>query len=114
MKLIAKLVIAGTLLTGLSFADDDRRGRYGRADRDNDHYRDTRYRTYDYDRYTYRDNAYRNYRYRNDAYRNYGYTNDRYRNLPPGIQKKLRRGGTLPPGQSRRLNRDRNNWRYYR
>jgi hypothetical protein len=29
----------------------------------------------------------------------------RYRNLPPGLQKKLARGGSLPPGWAKRLER---------
>jgi hypothetical protein len=108
MKRIAKLVLAGALLAGLSFAGQ-RGNQWSRADRDSNsrdsyRYNDSRYRNYDYNRYSYRSN---------DHYRNYGYRSDRYRNLPPGIQKKLRRGGTLPPGQARRLNRDRS-WRYYR
>ena len=107
MKLIAKLVIAGTLLTGLSFAKQPR-DRWSRADRDDYRYGNSRYQTYNYDRYNYRNDGYRDYNYGGSRY-NY----DRYRNLPPGIQKKLRRGGTLPPGQQRRLNRDRYP-RYYR
>jgi hypothetical protein len=108
MKLIARLAVVGMLLTGIGFARDswDRRGRndssYNRSyDRDDYRYRD----------YRYRDNGYRNNTYRNNAYRYDSYRGNGYRNLPPGIQKKLRRGGSLPPGQAKRLNRDRY-WRY--
>jgi len=72
---------------------DDDRGRSGRHhdDYDNDHRRDS-------DRY--------------DGYR-FGdrdrdillscLSNYQFESLPPGIQKKLARGGTLPPGQAKKL-----------
>jgi hypothetical protein len=83
MRSISKVLIAGLLLTGLSFAGD--RGKWRRSDRDN-------YRSYDrgYSR-DYRN--YNDYGFRGNAYnrsRNYrDYRPDRYRNLPPGLQKKL-------------------------
>lgn len=89
MMLVAKLAIACMLLTGISFGKDRR------WNRDIRHYS-----SYDdYSRYGHNDE-----RYGADPYRNSRYNS---RRLPPGIQKKLRRGGSLPPGHAGRLNRDR-------
>ena len=38
-----------------------------------------------------------------DATRIRSHYGSRYRNLPPGLQKKLARGGTLPPGWQKKM-----------
>ncbi len=92
MKIIARIVVAGLLLTGLSFAKHPDRNWRG----DNrSYYRDYN-GSYPYSQ-TYRGNsASRDYRYRDYKYRNSyrvppGLQNRRYQDLPPGIQRKLRR-----------------------
>ena len=95
MRIIARLLVCGILLTGLSFAKHNGHRGY----RDDNRWSRPAY-TWN-DSYGYQDN----YRNRSDPYPYWsGYS--RYgQTLPPGIRKKLRRGGTLPPGQAKRLNR---------
>ena len=45
----------------------------------------------------------RHYGYRPYGYRSYGYYAPRYRSLPPGLQKKVERGGQLPPGWRKKI-----------
>jgi hypothetical protein len=113
MRLIAQVIVATMLLTGIGFAKGPKykssKNYYGDDYRGRD--RDSRYRDNDY---RYRNNNYRNYNYRNY---NYGNSNGSYRNLPPGIQQKLYRGGSLPPGHAKRMNRNgwhRDSYRYDR
>ena len=89
--------------------NDDRGGNYDRdrdrdydRDRDRDYDRDRdRDRYHDYDRYRLSDRD-RDRLLRDVLVGHYGavYESDRnrYKSLPPGLQKKLRRGGDLPPG----------------
>ncbi|SEG23025.1 hypothetical protein [Marinobacterium lutimaris] len=84
--------------------DGDRGRDYDRGDRDRDWDRDRdrdRYYDYDYDRYRLSDRD-RDRLLRDILQGHYGATYEperhRYKALPPGLQKKLRRGGDLPPG----------------
>jgi hypothetical protein len=90
MRLIAQVIVAAMLLTGISFAKGPR-------------YKSSR--NYYSDDYRWRDRDYRE-RY-NNRYRSFGYGNS-YRDLPRGLQKKLYRGRALPPGYTGRTNR--NGW----
>ncbi|WP_432698552.1 hypothetical protein ACQUQP_09480 [Marinobacterium sp. YM272] len=83
--------------------DRDRDRDYGRDyDRDRDYDRQRDYdRDRDYDRYRLSDYD-RDRLLRSILVEHYGYEYEterhRYKSLPPGLQKKLRRGGDLPPG----------------
>lgn len=85
MRLIAQVIVAAMLLTGIGFAKGPKYKSNGNYYSDNYRWRDRDYR----DNYRYRNNNnYRNYRYRNDNYRGpYG----SYRNLPPGHAKRMNR-----------------------
>jgi len=83
--------------------NDSRAERFRHADdkdQDDDHDRDTDSRSWDserYDQYRFGEHDQAVLRGCLDGYE--------FESLPPGIQKKLARGGTLPPGQARRLRR---------
>ena len=106
VKLIARIAAVGLLLTGLSFAKRPNH-RWRGEDR-------TAYRMYDRgyrgqwnnparwsdrDSYRYRSYGYRDYRGFDDSPRGLMWRRD---GLPPGLVKKYRRDGVLPPGWQKR------------
>lgn len=102
MQMLAKVAIAGLLLSGLSFAKHPKYDRW----RDNQ----SSYRVYDRDYrnpgYRYDNNRYRDYRYNNRGSRDWNSFNRGYtwrRNvLPPGLERRYQRKGTLPRGWQNR------------
>ncbi len=90
MRKVLALALFSVLSIGVAAAHDRGHGRRGRWDR-GEHRRQLDNGYYDNGGY-YGNRGY----YGNNGY--YG-----YRNLPPGLQKKLRRGGQLPPGWQRKM-----------